>query len=336
MQEFTLNPIYTDKNFEQISDLPEFPKDKKIFLLTDDNVFGHYGSLFSAFEKIVLPSGEESKSFRQVEEIITELLEKGADRSSFLLGVGGGVICDITGFTASIFMRGISFAFVPTTLLAQTDASIGGKNGVNIGMFKNMAGVFTLPDFILADVKFLKTLPDADFADGLAEVVKHACIRSRDYFEFLEQNADKILARDEKILLELIAESVKIKAEIVRKDPFEKGERKLLNFGHTVGHALEKFLNISHGKAVSIGINVVNNIAVQRKILPQNEADSVRDLLKKFGLPVELNAQIQDLLPIIKHDKKVSKGVLSLILLRKIGHAEVFEVPISDLIQLSD
>ncbi len=326
-----IQTVYTDKKFKQIFEISEMPKNRRIFLLTDENVYRFWGNLFSEFETIIVHSGEKSKSLHSVEKLINELIERGADRSSFLLAVGGGVLCDLTGFTASVFMRGIPFAFVPTTLLAQTDAALGGKNGVNTENFKNMIGVFNFPEFVLSDIDFLKTLSDADFRDGLAENIKHACIKDELFFNFLEENAEKILRREEAILLKLTAVSVQIKSSIVAADPYEKGERKLLNFGHTVGHAIEKKCEISHGKAVSIGMNIINEAAVRHNFLAKNDAEKVKNLLLRLGLPVQFEEDLTTLLPFVKNDKKKSGDIISFIFLKKIGEAFVHDAKLSEI-----
>jgi 3-dehydroquinate synthase len=327
-----IGTVYTEKKFRQIFEIPELPKNRRIFLLTDENVFRFWGHLFSAFESIIVPAGESSKSLRAVENLINELINRGADRSTFLLAVGGGVLCDITGFTASVFMRGIPFAFVPSTLLAQTDAAIGGKNGVNTEKFKNMIGVFNFPEFILSDIEFLQTLTDSDFRDGLAENVKHACIKDAQFFSFLESNVEKILAREKPALQKLIANSVQIKCNIVTADPHEKGERKLLNFGHTFGHAVEKKIGISHGQAVSIGIQIINERAVKCGFLAENEAERVKNLLLSFGLPVQYEENLTTLLPFVKHDKKKSGNKISFIFLKKIGEAFIYDADFSEFV----
>ena len=317
-------PIWVGESFQNIQKY--LPMGKSIFIVTDENVYHHWKSLFNGFSVIVLPAGEKEKSFTQIEGIIEELIVRNADRNSFLLGVGGGVICDITGFVASIFMRGIPFAFAPTTLLAQIDASIGGKNGVNTGLYKNMVGVFNQPNFILTDIAFLTTLPQNEFIDGLAEVIKHACIQNKIYFIAIEKQIIGILGRDKKVLQEIILESIHIKTKIVAADPLEKGKRKLLNFGHTFGHAIEKIQGISHGKAVSLGMIMVNKIAVKEGFLAEKKAIRIQKLLENIGLPTDIPTNITELLPILKKDKKKMGTKLSLILLKDIGKGFIHPV----------
>lgn len=314
-------PIYVGESFENFEQYLKGAYTQTI-LLIDENVYLTRKKEFDLYEKIIIPSGEEQKSMQVVEKIIGELLRKGADRESFLVGVGGGVVCDITGFVASIFMRGIRFGFVPTTLLAQVDASIGGKNGVNTGMYKNMIGTFTQPEFILIDSSFLKTLPKQELVSGMAEVVKHACIRDEEYFHYIEKNTEAILALDAEILHQIILHSVRIKSEIVEQDEKEGGLRKLLNFGHTFGHAIEKQHNLPHGYAISLGMCVVNALAVDWGVLDQSSDFKIRTVLKKIGLPVETTTlNLRSLCSIIYNDKKRSGDQIDLILIEGIGRS---------------
>jgi len=300
-------------------------------VVTDSNVQRHWGHLFEGHPTVVLEAGEGQKSLAVVEDVVHRLIACGADRGSFLLGVGGGVICDLTGFVASVFMRGIPFAFAPTTLLAQVDAAIGGKNGVNTGPFKNMIGVFNQPEFVLSTPQFLTTLSDAEFSNGLAECIKHACIRSGEYFAWLEANMDGILQRNPVILSELILQSVRIKCTIVEADPLEKGERKLLNFGHTFGHAIERTLDIPHGQAVSLGMMLANGLAVERGLFSKEQAARVTALLSRAGLPTDTSHIDRDALrSLIRSDKKKQGGHIAFILLKDIGKAVIEQIPLDD------
>lgn len=300
-------------------------------IITDGNVQLHWGHLFEGHPTIVLEAGEGQKSLAVVEDVIHRLIALGADRGSFLLGVGGGVVCDLTGFVASVFMRGIPFAYAPTTLLAQVDAAIGGKNGVNTGPFKNMIGVFKQPKLILSDPQFLTTLPDAEFSNGLAECIKHACISSEEYFGWLEANMGNILQRDSESLALLILESVYIKCAIVEADPLEKGERRMLNFGHTFGHAIEKALNIPHGQAVSLGMMLANELAVERGLLLPKQGLRVAELLSRAGLPTDITSiDRQALKSLIRGDKKKEDDRMAFILLKRIGEAVIEHIPLDD------
>lgn len=296
----------------------------QILLLVDENVMAQKAYDFSGFNCIVVPAGESTKNLAYVEKLLEQLVNLGLDRSGFLVGVGGGVVCDITGFVASIFMRGVKFAFVPTTLLAQVDAAIGGKNGVNLGAYKNMAGTFTQPEFVLTDLLFLNTLPQREFVSGMAEVVKHACITDARYFEFLEKEVENIKSKDVAILTQMVLQSVKIKAQVVAADEKESGLRKLLNFGHTFGHAIEKKLQIPHGEAVSLGMIIVNQIAVMEDRLTAHDAARIQLLLHHIGLPTNSEVlALHALEDLLFKDKKRLGQSLDLIVLNELGSATV-------------
>ncbi len=296
----------------------------QVVLLVDENVLAHPNYDFNAYSCISIASGESSKSIAKVEEIIGQLIELGLDRNSILVGIGGGVVCDITGFVASIFMRGISFGFVPTTLLAQVDASIGGKNGVNLGAYKNMIGTINQPKFILIDFNFLGTLPKQEFISGMAEVVKHACIADRSYFEFLEHHCSEILSLQIEAVETMILHSVRIKTQIVESDELEAGLRKMLNYGHTFGHAIEKSMQIPHGEAVSLGMMVVNEIACKLKMLESKKSQRIEQLLNSIGLPTQFSKQVlENSMHLVVKDKKRAGKKIDLILLRDIGRAEI-------------
>lgn len=330
---FTLS--YTDKDIPihiggSFLNIGEFVPERTI-IITDENVKRLYGHLMEAFPTIVLTAGEDQKSLTVVENIIHQLVTLGADRSSFLLGVGGGVICDITGFVASVFMRGIPFAFAPTTLLAQVDASIGGKNGVNSGSFKNMIGVFNQPKFILLDASFIGTLPNEEFTNGLAEVIKHACIRNADYFQWLETDLSSILDRKPETLAHLIQESVAIKCAVVDADPLEKGERRILNFGHTYGHAIEKLYGIPHGQAISLGMVLANSMAVDFHLLNAETEQRILALLAASGLPTDVrHLDMAALNLLVRADKKKAGDYVAFILLTGIGSATIKMIPLHD------
>jgi len=320
-------PIHIGGSFLKIGELvPD-----RTIIITDENVKRLYGHLMEAYPTITLPASEEQKSLVVVEDVVQQLMTLGADRGSFLLGVGGGVICDITGFVASIFMRGIPFAFAPTTLLAQVDASIGGKNGVNSGPFKNMIGVFNQPQFTLIDTGFLASLSDEEFANGLAEVVKHCVLKKAGHFGWLVSYMDIILKRDPEYVSRMVVDSVHIKCGIVESDPLEKGDRRLLNFGHTYGHAIEKHYGMAHGQAVSLGMVLANRMAVERGLLEEKKERDIRELLADAGLPTDVSElDMKALNTLIRGDKKKVGDNVAFILLKDIGEPIIEMIPLHD------
>ncbi|MEA1949641.1 MAG: 3-dehydroquinate synthase family protein, partial [Thermodesulfobacteriota bacterium] len=223
---------------EKLLDLGKYIPSENVVIITDVNVKRFYQNNFPPHPVITIQTGEKIKNLDTVRSIYGELVELGVDRSTVIIGIGGGIVCDITGFVASTFLRGVKFGFVSSTLLSQVDASVGGKNGVNFKGYKNMVGVFSQPEFVICDLNLLNTLPQKEVLCGLAEIVKHAAIGDGDLFEYLEEHYRKALALDSAVIERLVYDSVVIKSAIVNKDEKEKGERRKLNFGHTFGHAI--------------------------------------------------------------------------------------------------
>lgn len=316
---------------ESLENLEKYVHGTKPVIITDENLESHYKKQFPPWDTITIGTGEKIKTMGTMEFIYEKLVEHEIDRSCFLVGIGGGIVCDIAGFAASTYMRGVNFGFVSTSLLSQVDASVGGKNGVNFHGYKNMIGTFNQPGFVICDTTMLKTLPQKELLGGFAEVVKHAAIGSKELFGFLETNYDKALGMDTGILEELVYESVKIKAEVVRKDEKEKGERRKLNFGHTLGHAIEKTMGISHGEAVSIGMVFAANLSVKRKMFSQAEAERIRSLLERIGLPVKISFEKEKILDAMRKDKKREGAGIHFVLLRAMGETVIEEIPIDEL-----
>ena len=312
------------------------PKNKKIIVVTDKNVNELYGKTFSNFFVIEIGLGEGIKTLQTIEFIIDKLIELEADRHSFLLGIGGGIVCDITGFAASIFMRGIDFGFVSTTLLSQVDASIGGKNGVNFSSYKNIIGNFNQPNFVVCDTKMLNTLPKKEIKCGLGEIIKHALISDAEMFDFISENYENILDLDDTILPKLIFDNINIKAKIVEKDEKEQAERKKLNFGHSLAHAIEKHSDLSHGEAVAVGIIFASKISLQKGYISDIEYDKIKEVLLKYDLPIELNIEKEKIFNAIKKDKKRNSDNISFVLLEKIGKAKIENISLNDLKQYLD
>lgn len=287
-------------------------------------------SLFSEYQcdTMILPDGEAHKNFEQWQKIFDALIERHHKRNTTLVALGGGVIGDITGFAAACYQRGVNYIQVPTTLLAQVDASIGGKTGINYQHKKNFLGAFYQPKAVVIDSHFLSTLPEREFRAGLAEVIKYALIHDKHFFNYLYENVDKILERSSEILTDMIEKCVKIKIGFVEQDERdETGKRALLNFGHTFGHALESVTNFSilHGEAVAWGMLNACELSQRLGYLSLEDMTRVEDLLKACGLLIELPKAVTAdlLLSAMRHDKKNSKNNITLILLKQVGEAFV-------------
>jgi len=317
---------------ERLQNLVRYLPHDRLVIVTDDNVRRLYEDAFPPGAAVVsVGSGEAAKTLAVVERIYGELLACEADRSTFVVGIGGGVACDIAGFAASTYMRGLRFGFVATTLLAQVDASVGGKNGVNFQGYKNLVGTFSQPEFVICDPEVLHTLPRGEFLCGLAEVVKHALIRDPDLLDFLEQNPEALLQLQPQAIERIVADSVAIKSAVVTADEKESGLRRILNFGHTFGHALEPLLRISHGEAVSIGMVLAAGLSVRRGLLEPADAERIRALLQRLALPVECPVPPAELLDAVRRDKKRESGSLHFVLLRGLGDAVIQPIAIDAL-----
>jgi 3-dehydroquinate synthase len=316
---------------ESFKNFKNYLPNKQVIVLIDDKVRSLYGSYFEGYSIIEIGQTEKIKTLSTIEFILEQLLNLNADRSTFLLAVGGGIVCDIAGFAASIYLRGIDFGFISTTLLAQVDASVGGKNGVNFHGFKNMVGVFNQPSFVLCDQVMLKTLSPDDLNCGFAEIVKHTLIADAEMFAFLEQNVEKALNIDPVFIEALVSNSVKIKAGIVNRDEKEKGERRKLNLGHTYGHAVEKVMGISHGNAVSIGLAIAANLSLKRNTITQNEYNRIINLLKALNLPVSIHEKHQEILEALFMDKKREGNQIHFVLMQGIGKVSLELITIDEL-----
>jgi 3-dehydroquinate synthase len=334
MESFNIHTASHDSKIllgESIRNFTEYLPKGKVFIISDSRVMTHYGNLFKDFPVIIIGEGESNKTFQTLELIFDRLINEGCDRSSFLLGVGGGIVCDVTGFAASIYMRGIQFGFISTTLLSQVDASVGGKNGVNFQGYKNIAGVFNQPEFVLCDPFVLKTLNRREFIGGFSEIIKAAAIKDAPLFSRLEQDLDKALNHKEDVLEEFIRAAVRIKAKVVQEDEREKGERRKLNFGHTFGHALEKLTGIPHGEAVSIGMVLAATLSVKLDLLKSADLIRLIDLLERAGLPTRSPMPPIELAEVMTRDKKKEAGLLHLVLLESIGNAVNYALPVTKL-----
>ncbi len=319
---------------ESLQQLGSYADPSRTVLVVDENVDQHHGQKLAGWRKLVIPDGEENKSGEVLEQIINGLIELEADRKTMLIGIGGGMTTDLTGYAASIYMRGMPVGFVPTTLLAQVDASIGGKNGINHGKHKNMLGTIRQPEFILFDYSLPLTMPAEEWHNGFAEIIKYACILDASLFTYLEENRDKAMQRDVAVLEYLVERSVELKTKVVLEDEFETASRRWLNFGHTLGHAVEKIENIAHGRAVAIGMVAAAKISEKLKGLPVDQTNRLIRLINDYQLPVTLTSNKEEVFNIFKLDKKREKDAIHFVLLEEIGKATTQPVPIAELKQM--
>lgn len=321
--------MYVCKDFESFYSLLENYKIKKVFIITDENVYRIYEKIFQGFKenrlgKKIIKPGEESKNINTIIEIFDGFIKCDVDRRTTILSVGGGVVGDIAGFLASTYMRGIKLIHIPTTLLSQCDSSIGGKNGFNYGGIKNIIGTFYQPAFIFSDVNFLKTLNDREYRNGISEIVKYGFVCDSNLFKYIEENKKGIMERELDKLYHLVHQCGKIKGEIVEKDEFDTGIRHILNFGHTVGHAFESISNfkLSHGEAVSIGMNIESFISEKLGYIDGNTRKRLISILEYFALPIDYKDINTDMImKFIKKDKKKTSDNIKFALPRSIGNA---------------
>ncbi|MGA6924139.1 MAG: 3-dehydroquinate synthase [Desulfosarcina sp.] len=319
---------------ESIDNLGRYVDPDRTVILTDTIVEDLYRKRFPTCPVVSIGQGETIKTLETVTTIFNRLMDVEVDRSSFILGVGGGIVCDIAGFTASTYMRGVRFGFVPTTLLSQVDASVGGKNGVNLGGYKNMVGVFNQPEFVVCDMELLKTLPVREVLCGFAEIIKHGAIADSSMLDFLERHRDAALNLDTAIVSHLVYRSVEIKAGVVTRDEREHGERRKLNFGHTFGHALEKATGMPHGEAVGIGMVLAARLSVAKGLLPLVEAARLEKIIHDYGLPVRSPVDVISLLAAMRKDKKRQGSRIHFVFLDACGSACVEDIDFGLLTEL--
>ena len=326
--EYTFSEKKVECIFDAVfMDIEAYGRKEKIVILTDENVYKLHKDKFKGFSVIRIPAGEENKTQRTIDDIIEKLLALESDKQTFIVGVGGGVITDIAGYVASIFKRGTRLGLVPTTILSMVDAAIGGKNGIDVGVYKNMVGTVYQPEFILYDYSFLDTLPVKEWINGFAEIIKHACIKDKLLFSMLEKYTLHQIQADRTLIADLIEQNVVIKMEIVTMDEYEKADRKLLNFGHTIGHAIENLHKLPHGHAVSIGIVAACNLSEKMNGLYFQDAQRVVKLLAHYHLPVDIETEYEKVFDVLKLDKKREDDHMHFVLLNRIGEAEAKKVP---------
>ncbi len=303
---------------------------KKVCVVSDSKVASFYlDAILRITEKhcrkaisFVFPEGEPSKNLNVVQQLYTKLIEEHFDRRDLLIALGGGVVGDLTGFAAATYLRGIDFLQIPTSLLADVDSSIGGKTGVDFDSYKNMVGAFHMPKLVYINIDTMDTLDERQFNSGMAEVVKSALIRNHDFFNFLKDNTDLIKSRDKDIISEMIYQCNIIKKNVVEIDPTEKKERALLNLGHTLGHAIEKYMNFKmlHGECVFIGTVMAGIISKNKGLINEEDLNSITELIKKFNVPkLPLNLDYHKIIMYTKNDKKAIGNKIKFILLNSIG-----------------
>ena len=319
---------------EKLSNLETYLPETRTVIITDTIVKRLYGRLFPQAEVITIGCGEKIKTLDSVRRIYEQLIALDMDRTGFIVGIGGGIVCDITGFAASTYMRGVRFGFVASTLLAQVDASVGGKNGVNFGGFKNMVGVFNQPDFVICDMTLLSTLAKPEVLCGFSEIIKHALIADADMFQYMEENCSQALALNPQVIEKLVSASIQIKAAVVSRDEHEQGERRKLNFGHTIGHALEKTIGIPHGEAVSVGMAAATALSFAKGFISSEDVTQITDLIKRYHLPTRSDVASEQLYAAMRKDKKRTGDKIHFVFLKRLGEACVEAIALDELKKL--
>ena len=330
-------PIWIEHGL--INKLPELLKplnqDQKWVLFSQEEIFNHYGETFvnnlknAGFkvESIIYADGEEAKSLTALEDIYSQLIELGCDRSSTFLALGGGVVGDVTGYVAATFMRGVDYIQIPTTLLAMVDSSIGGKTGVNLPNGKNLVGAIWQPKAVVIDPELLNSLPKREVTSALGEVIKYGAILDKELFDLISENLDNLLEIGNPTLLtDVIARCAKLKADIVADDEREGDNRRILNFGHTIGHALEThfgFDTLRHGEAIAYGMLVAGKLSIEYSGLKDEDFELLQETIQKLPLPILPEFDPIALLNIVKNDKKVKNGKVHFVLLKEIGKTEI-------------
>lgn len=328
--------IVYEQSFDRLADELSAlgTENKKLCIITDSKVKNLYGDevlklLAGCCRKAVLfsfPAGEESKNLDTVKEAYEFLIKEGFDRKDMLLALGGGVTGDLTGFVAATYLRGVDFVQIPTTLLAQADSSIGGKTGVDFDSYKNMVGAFKMPRLVYMNIAVLQTLEGRQFFSGFAEIMKHGLIKDEAFYLWLLENMYEICDRNLDTLQEMVFRSCQIKKQVVEKDPTEKGERALLNYGHTIGHAIEKAKHFSlyHGECVALGAVAAAYISYKRNMISMEEYYEIRDMFVPFNLPISVeDIDPAEIVKLTRSDKKMEAGKIKFVLLKKIGKAVI-------------
>ena len=332
-------PIYDIVYEESFDALPSMIKElgysnRKICVVSESHVASLYldAILHSIKDactyttSFVFPEGEASKNLNVVRDLYTHLIEEKFDRNDVLIALGGGVVGDLTGYAAATYLRGIDFIQIPTSLLSQVDSSIGGKTGVDFDSYKNMVGAFHMPKLVYMNLSVLKTLSNRQFCSGMGEIIKHGLIKNANYFIWLKENEAQIAALDLPTVGEMIYESNVVKKNVVENDPTEQGERALLNFGHTIGHAIEKNsgFQMLHGECVALGCVAAAYISWKKELIEMEEYYEIRDMFVPFNLPISADdLDVAKIVALTKSDKKMRGGKIRFVLLDRIGHARI-------------
>ncbi|MBI5538485.1 MAG: 3-dehydroquinate synthase [Bacteroidia bacterium] len=303
-------------------------KNRRIIIICDQNVNKLYPYISQNYPVINFLSLESEKTLVKVEQIYNKLIELKADRSTLIVAIGGGIVCDITGFIASTFYRGLPFILIPTSLLAMVDASIGGKNGVNFNNHKNIIGTIRQPESIIIDTTFLSTLPREEFKNGISEIIKHSIISGEQFYNSLLNNTE---LRSGVVNYNIIKSAIQTKTEIVSLDPFENGIRRILNFGHTIGHIIELKEGISHGKAIAIGMMMTTKLSVYFNYCNNSIVENLFNLLSFYELPVKTTLNIKDIIEFMEFDKKKTNDSLHFVFVSDIGKLTYNKISIENL-----
>ncbi len=328
--------IWLEPDFNRLPEAvaPMKLSNRKVMIITDNKVGKHYleavidllSSSSKSVEYIVFPAGEANKNLDTVSQCYDKLIQSGFDRNDVLIALGGGVVGDLTGFVAATYLRGIRFIQIPTSLLSMVDSSIGGKTGVDYKAFKNMVGAFHQPQLVYMNLSTLITLPEAEYLSGMGEIIKHGLIRDADYYHWLKEQAIAVHNRDYEVLLEMVYRSCLIKKAVVEKDPKEQGERALLNYGHTIGHSIEKLkeLTLLHGECVCIGMAAASYLSWKRGAIKEIDYQDILHTIRCFKQPITVTGlSAEKVYEVTRLDKKMDSDKIKFILLEKVGDAVI-------------
>jgi len=305
--------------------------DQEPVLMIDENVLRLHHDIFKPYKSVTVPSGEASKTLQTLGSLYRELVNLEVDRSTLIVGVGGGLATDVAGFVASTILRGTPFGFISSTLLGQVDASIGGKNGVNLDGYKNMIGTIRQPSFVWCDLSLLGTLAHKEYVSGIAEVIKYGIIQDFDFMDYLEEHMEALLNQEISVLEHVVGTSAAIKSDVVQKDEKESDLRKILNFGHTMGHAIERYKHLLHGEAVGLGMVLAARLSYSKGLLSAPEVDRVEKMVLSAGLPAQMKLDPDEIYQNIRKDKKKSGEDVHFVLLKGLGNPIIRPLALKEL-----